>query len=39
MLKLPSPRRTWTSVRGDVRITLTSDAADLNALGAKLRVD
>jgi hypothetical protein len=40
MLKLPSAQRTWTSVRGDVRLTLaTSDAADLNALGAKLRVD
>jgi hypothetical protein len=33
--------RLWSGVRGDVRIILrtTSQAADLDALGAKLRVD
>jgi hypothetical protein len=35
------PARTWSSIRGGVRITLqtTSTAADLDALGVRLRVD
>jgi hypothetical protein len=37
----PPVRRAWADVRGGVRLTLqtTSDAADLAALGAQLRVD
>ena len=36
-----APQRLWSGARGEVRMTLrtTSPAADLNALGAKLRVD
>jgi hypothetical protein len=39
--QLTSARRAWSSVRGGARLTLqtTSDAADLDALGTKLRVD
>jgi hypothetical protein len=37
----PAPARTWSSVRDGVRITLqtTSAAADLDALGVRLRID
>lgn len=39
--RVASVPRTWSDVRGGVRITLqtTSEAADLNGLGTRLRVD